>query len=369
MTLRPAATSVDQSAATASGMALPISAATLLPRLAAEIDQVLDPLLPTGTRCALVDVANHANVGDAAIFLGEEAYLKARGVRIFYRCDIAAYSRQRLAETLHPGDVILFTGGGTIGDMWVRNVRLREDVIASFPTHRIIQLPESIHFRDREKLLRTKIVFQTHPNLTVLARDRDTFELLQQEFGVDTGLCPDMAFKLGTLSRPQEAETDLVWLGRQDPEAAGFDIPDSGRVGVKADWATERPSSLARVNRFLTRQQRSHPRKLRYLSDVIQHTYVPLAWQRLKRGCRLLSRGKVVVTDRLHGHILCLLLGIPHVALDNNYGKLKRFLETWTGRCELSHRATSPAEALEIAIGLADRASHEPPQSTEEVGP
>ena len=48
------------------------------------------------------------------------------------------------------------------------------------------------------------------------------------------------------------------------------------------------------------------------------------------RGCRLLSRGHQVITDRLHAHILCLLMGIPHVVVDNNYGKLGSFLEAWT---------------------------------------
>ncbi|WP_276524270.1 polysaccharide pyruvyl transferase family protein, partial [Enterobacter hormaechei] len=46
------------------------------------------------------------------------------------------------------------------------------------------------------------------------------------------------------------------------------------------------------------------------------------ARRRVERGLRLLSRGERIVTDRLHGHILSLLLGIPHVVLDNDYGKL-----------------------------------------------
>jgi pyruvyl transferase EpsO len=48
------------------------------------------------------------------------------------------------------------------------------------------------------------------------------------------------------------------------------------------------------------------------------------------RGLRLLSAGHVVVTERLHGHVLCLLAGIPHVVLDNSYGKVRAFVEAWT---------------------------------------
>jgi len=58
-----------------------------------------------------------------------------------------------------------------------------------------------------------------------------------------------------------------------------------------------------------------------------------LAQNRLDRGVKLLSSAEFVITDRLHGHILCLLLGIPHIALDNSYGKLSGFISTWTKDC------------------------------------
>jgi pyruvyl transferase EpsO len=44
----------------------------------------------------------------------------------------------------------------------------------------------------------------------------------------------------------------------------------------------------------------------------------------------MLSCGRIVVSDRLHAHILCLLMGIPHVLVDNSYGKVKSFFAAWT---------------------------------------
>ena len=43
-----------------------------------------------------------------------------------------------------------------------------------------------------------------------------------------------------------------------------------------------------------------------------------------------LQRGKVLVTDRLHGHILAILLDIPTVIIDNKIQKLSNFRNTWT---------------------------------------
>jgi pyruvyl transferase EpsO len=65
----------------------------------------------------------------------------------------------------------------------------------------------------------------------------------------------------------------------------------------------------------------------------------------------LLSAGRVVVTDRLHAHLLSLLLAIPHAVLDNTYGKLGRFLDAWTGAAEGVHRVATAEEALAWAEG------------------
>ena len=38
----------------------------------------------------------------------------------------------------------------------------------------------------------------------------------------------------------------------------------------------------------------------------------------------------LVISNRLHAHILCLLLEIPHVFLANSYYKNQSFYETWS---------------------------------------
>jgi pyruvyl transferase EpsO len=73
--------------------------------------------------------------------------------------------------------------------------------------------------------------------------------------------------------------------------------------------------------------------------------YNQVARLRLSQGCRTLAAARCVVTDRLHGHILSVLLGIPHVVLDNNYGKVRSFYDTWTKGCDLVDWAESPADA------------------------
>jgi pyruvyl transferase EpsO len=88
------------------------------------------------------------------------------------------------------------------------------------------------------------------------------------------------------------------------------------------------------------------------LTRVIGAAYDLQARQCLRAGCNLLSRGRVVITDRLHAHVLCLLLGIPHVLLDNSYGKVRRVHETWTAGASGVRWAASPPEAIAIARSL-----------------
>ena len=73
----------------------------------------------------------------------------------------------------------------------------------------------------------------------------------------------------------------------------------------------------------------------------------------MERGLRALSRGRVAVSDRLHGHILCELLGIPHVMFPDRYGKVRAFHESWTAASELATWADGPSEALAAASVLA----------------
>jgi pyruvyl transferase EpsO len=88
---------------------------------------------------------------------------------------------------------------------------------------------------------------------------------------------------------------------------------------------------------------------------------LPLLWRwqdaearnRVAAGVKLLGRGRAVATDRMHAHILSTLLGIPHVVVDNSYGKLRSFYETWAANLEFAQWADSPSDAIEAAKALA----------------
>lgn len=314
----------------------------LVTHLRRTVDDVLRPLLAGTNSVALLGFPNYANVGDSAIWLGTLAYLRSVGItRPRYVCDDGTYRPARLAKRVGAGTILL-QGGGNFGDLWERHQLFRETVINTFLDSPIVQLPQSIHFQERTALARARTVFDRHPNLTLLVRDRQSLAIARNEFRARSVLCPDLAFSLGQLPRSRASQA-IVWLARHDDEAATAARPPTACEVTPVDWLTERAPQLA-LARWLGRRGR-----------LPSWTYEWLARQRLQRGALLLNAGRVVITDRLHGHILCLLLGIPHVLLDNSYGKVRSFYETWTGTSELTHWCDSGGEALRRARELDDK--------------
>lgn len=85
------------------------------------------------------------------------------------------------------------------------------------------------------------------------------------------------------------------------------------------------------------------------LARVSAWSWSRVAAQHMRVGVELLCSARVVVTDRLHAHVLCLLLGIPHVITDNVSGKIRAFYETWTRDSPL----VTWTDSLEHGVGVA----------------
>jgi exopolysaccharide biosynthesis predicted pyruvyltransferase EpsI len=327
----------------------------LLDALRSAIDDSLRPLVPVAEPVALVGFPNHENVGDNAIWMGELAYLRSAGVDLAYRCDEFSYSRRRLTRALGHGTILLH-GGGNFGDVWPQYEELREQVVADFPDNRIVQLPQSVHFKEPRNTARARDVFGRHGALTVLVRDSGSLQFAREELGVEARLCPDMAFAMGALKRPAAATEEVIYVLRTDPETAGVRAAFTELGVASIDWPLRSGGRklLNRASMYGGALTARRPVPFGPLDRAVQKTYDRLARERLRVGREILSRGRVVVTDRLHVHILCLLLGIPHVCLDNSYGKLTAFITTWTESSPLVHRAASPRDAVDTARTLAD---------------
>lgn len=325
----------------------PETAHACIARLRARIDESLTPLIGDGP-VALVDYPDHANVGDSAIWLGETAWLRSRGLTPAYVSTIRAHDHDALAATAPEGPILLH-GGGNFGTLWPAHQDFRLAMLERFPDRPIVQLPQSIHFDDEAAITAGARAIERHGKFTLCVRDSPSLDFARRHFPCETLLVPDMAFAIGPLQR-RPATVDSFWLLRTDHEKAGASdaLPPTAHTG---DWLEDDRAALRRTalgTRLLTLMDTPEAARARQ--------YGRRARSRVQRGIAQLSRGRVVVTDRLHGHILSTLLGIPHVALDNSYRKIGNFIDAWTGGMDILRTATSRDEAAaEAAVLLADK--------------
>ncbi|MGW0712937.1 polysaccharide pyruvyl transferase family protein [Streptomyces sp. NPDC002643] len=309
---------------------------------------VLDRLVPAGTRCAVIGAPLTSNVGDSAIWLGQRALLDALRAEVRYACDLMSYDPGHLAACVPEGPILL-TGGGTLGDLWEDSQLLRERVLRDFPDRRVLQLPQSVHFTDHANLTRARRVFDSHPDLTLLLRDRHSLRRCRTVFEAPALLAPDLAFAVppdalaggGTAGRDM-ARHDVVWLAREDKESAKGPPAGRGPTGKDGggpyvfDWTREATDTEWRQAKEALWRTRARALCRAGSGDppgaipALLTAYDGLARLQLARGCRLLTSGRVAVTDRLHGHVLSLLLSLPHVLVADRYGKSRNYWETWT---------------------------------------
>jgi pyruvyl transferase EpsO len=296
---------------------------------------------------AVVDFPDHANVGDSAIWVGTAAYFSAhRGRKPGYVASIDSFSEAALRASVPEGPIFV-QGGGNLGDLWPRHQEFREHLLGRFPDREIVQLPQSIHFDDPARAEVAARAIARHGNFRLFLRDQPSYDFAARHFDCEISLCPDMALFIGALDR-KAPDVDVFYLLRTDKERAIHEDTGRGSYTFRVDdWLVERRLSVE-VRKLLgllreIRRGTWGPPALRAA------TYEAAARARVLRGCRLLSSGRVVITDRLHAHLLSLVLGIPHAVLENSYGKLGRFLDVWTGGAAGVHRAASFDDAEDWA--------------------
>lgn len=309
------------------------SSTFLIHSLKKEISQVLDKLIPAHSNVVLLDFPNNPNVGDSLIWLGEIAYLKSRHINILYVCDSKNYHAQQLRKILNANTIILIHGGGNFGTLWPEEQAFREKVLLDFATTPCIQLPQSVYFDHDEAIDRAAKIIDAHSDYTILTRDKASYELVQNSFKSKVFMCPDMAFFMSPQTKFKESAYDCFVLARNDHERSH-------------EWATSLPPKIHgisyQVRDWLNANAiekaiykiEKHSLLLRQVFDknnlALMWLWNQLARVRLNRGATLLQRGKIVITDRLHAHILCLLLDMPHIVIDNANKKISGFYQAWT---------------------------------------
>jgi pyruvyl transferase EpsO len=321
-------------------------------------DQVLESIRALAADCpahGLLDFPSHWNIGDSAIWMGEVAILRRLHGRAPDFVSQVQCSPAEPERFLPPEGLIYLHGGGNFGDIWPIYQEYRIAVMERNPGRRIIQLPQSLHFGKPEGILPTQRAIAAHRDFHLMVRDHESHDFATRHFDCPVYLVPDSAFGIDMAAFPRHAAPrGIKALLRTDKEqrpdaAAGRGLLEGA---VIEDWdAQARPVILAE------KVLRRTAKRLAFAPAVgLRETvYTALARDRVRLGFAQLDEAEVVVTDRLHGHIMASLLGKPHVVIDNFYGKIANFIRAW-GKDDVTLQARDYAEAAGMANALLERA-------------
>jgi len=299
-----------------------------------KIEAALRPHV-AGPSYALLDFPDYFNPGDCAIWLGERRILSRLAESApSLVASILSYNRYTL-KALPASAPVFLQGGGNFGDLWPQHQLFRERLFADAAERRVVVLTQSIMFRSPRALERARRAVGSHPHLTLLVRDLDSFSFARSQFDCASELCPDFALALD-LRRPQGWDRNSVFfLLRSDQESAGVaNHLDRGHWRC-ADWPTPHFLRRAWIHRAGLLPQRAQVR----IADSLSR------W-RLMKGINVFAGAGAVITDRLHGHVLCTLMGIPNVLMPDAHGKNRGLYETWTQHIPGCAFAETPTQAL-----------------------
>ena len=244
---------------------------------------------------------------------------------------------------------ILLHGGGNFGDIGPWFQPFREEVLTRNLGRSVVQFPQTVYYQSQERLDETAHIIERHGAFTLLVRDQRGYDLTTCNFQRDVQLCPDMAFQIET-SGSKNPQYDLLLHLRANKEAVGE--YDTGHLTaqdnvIRQDWPAEDYEFIAGIDKA------SRPaRALAYLKHGRRGTtpvrYAIRAKARFERGTEMLQQSRYAITDRMHGHIMCVLLDIPRCMIDNSYGKTSGFMEACGTKADNVYAAPNIVEAVRI---------------------
>ena len=258
----------------------------------------------------------HGNLGDHAIALAEEKILKDCKIKCFeVSTDEVKYYYNLILKKISKNDVILITGGGSIGSEWLKEEHFIRKCINDFKEQKIVVFPQTIFYKNNQQGEKEKEedieVYKKAKNLTICARETRTFELAKSiHQNANVILVPDIVVYLERMKKNLRKDGICLCI-RQDAESK---LSQDEKKQIK-DIVSRYDSNI------------------RYTDTVINEYVKPSKRRKkLREKIEELAKSRLVVTDRLHGMIFSRIAKTPCVAIGNYNYKVKGVYE-WIKNC------------------------------------
>lgn len=250
------------------------------------------------------------NIGDMAISEVAIKYIKDKfpkynilDIRI---CDYYVYEKAIL-NLIKPNDIIILLGGGNMGLMYFEIEKMRRRIINKFNNNRIIILPSSIYYcdtnRGRYEFNKSIKIYNKHKDLIICAREKNSYKIMKEVYN-NVILVPDIVLYMNKKNYNYKRDKVIIAF-RNDKERTNDSIKLYNYLINKYDcYCTDNLDK----NKIVSIEMRE---------GIINN--------KLKE----LSKGKIVITDRLHIMIFCYLTMTPCLFIDNSYKKVSGSFNLW----------------------------------------
>lgn len=308
-----------------------------------KIVESLGPIFADSKSVALMDLPNYWNLGDSFIWLGERLFFQNISLPIV-ASRYQTWSVPEINNLLRDNGIIAMQGGGNLGDLYLLHQDARLKAFANFRKKKIVVMPQSVYFANRANLLRFAQKLKQFSHVTIACRCKESLRQLGGVVGPNTKLvlAPDMAFMIGDVKPVGEPSYDVIFLSRQGEKRPEYNESN------KLVRSLEAKNISILVVDWSAWSANLHP------GEETPGPFDPkLPDFRLELATRILSKGRIVMSDRMHGVILGMLMGKPVVALDNIYDKFGRVYETFLSgysKEELGLERVASYEQAEVAI-------------------
>ena len=259
----------------------------------------------------------YQNLGDMAITYAQVLFLKS----VFPDAEIICvpssqtYSGTKTIRTyIQPDDLITIVGGGNMDDVYISLEEARLHVVKSFPKNKIISFPQTFAFSDTEfGRRRQRIsynVYSKHKDLTLFVREPYSLERIKKAYpDVKIAYCPDIVLSLNN------------------------DVPKKERHGVLCCMRSDKEQSIRLEQKehiIRAVKDEFHNVVIRDTVDVsIEECTKDRYEQTLNSFWDMLRQKEIVITDRLHCMIFCVITGTPCVVMDNTNHKISGVYNAW----------------------------------------
>ncbi|KZS50226.1 MULTISPECIES: polysaccharide pyruvyl transferase family protein [Rhizobium] len=305
--------------------------------------EIVRKFVSRGQPYVLINFPSNKDPGHHASWLGLAIVLREVTGRLPVLTGSATQSIDEIKTT--PGDAPIFIcGGADLGDAQAGRDDVRYRLMWKYPDRTIIQMPQTIHFANESLKEYAKRTIGRHRNFFCMTRDRQSFELAKANFDCDVEAGPDTAFGMGAL-KPFEADPLRVLYVMQPLGEDEVDIAKARAIvdGPLTNWING-PNSLSRMRKSSV--VKSALRHGFSRTEMIAQHRQDVAARYVDYGVKILSGAQRIITNHLHGHILCLLLNKPHIAVAIDGSNLHDVIGSQTGDSPLVEKATNAGELL-----------------------